>query len=118
MRRSALIAAVMTVVFFLFGHRATAAVAGSIGSLVLVLSFLLADEGVAGFERFIARGARWVGVAVGVVLLVPVFFLVMTPLGLGRRLLGSDALAQRTDRAATTFWTRRPGRPVRADRPF
>lgn len=36
--------------------------------------------------------------------LLLVYYLLMTPLGLLRRLMGHDPLARRFDRAATTYW--------------
>lgn len=118
MRRSALVAGVMAVLFGWLGHGRVAGVAGGVGTAVLLLSFLLADDGIVAFEQLVERSALLVGRLVGFVVLVPLFFVVLTPLGLWRRARGVDALALRRDPAATTYWTPRAGRPVRADRPF
>jgi hypothetical protein len=53
-----------------------------------------------------------IGVAVSFVILAVVYYLVLTPIGLLRRLLGRDPMQRRFDREATTYWQPHPGRPA------
>ena len=68
----------------------------------------------AGLERFgqiVAQVVTWI-------VLVPLFYLVVTPFGLLRRLRGHDPLGRRFDRRAPTYWEPRRDHALRLDRPF
>jgi len=49
-----------------------------------------------------------IGWVVSHLLLAAVFYLVVTPIGLTMRLCGRDPLQRKFDRAASTYWVRRP----------
>jgi hypothetical protein len=54
-----------------------------------------------------------IGLVVSFVILLAVFYLVVTPLGLLLRLLGHDAMKRRFDRDASTYWSpRKPAESV------
>jgi hypothetical protein len=48
-----------------------------------------------------------IGWAISHLLLVVIYYLVITPIGLAMRATGYDPLARRIDRQATTYWTPR-----------
>jgi hypothetical protein len=52
--------------------------------------------------------ARGIGLCMNVVLLTLVFYLILTPLALLKRVLGGRPLPLRPDRTATTYWVKRP----------
>ena len=64
--------------------------------------------------------AGWLSVAMTYVVLVLAYFLVITPIGLVRRLLHRDPLGLRFDKGAASYWVPvdRDGPGSRADRPF
>lgn len=49
-----------------------------------------------------------IGLAVSFLILVVIYYLVLTPIGLVLRLFGHDPLPRRFDRAAKSYWTPRP----------
>lgn len=51
-----------------------------------------------------AYAAAPIALVVSFVLLAGVYYLVMTPIGLGMRLFGRDPMARRFDPAARTYW--------------
>ena len=54
-----------------------------------------------------------IGFVVSSVLLVAIYFLVFTPIGLVFRLIGRDTMGRRLDPARTTYWHERPApRPL------
>jgi hypothetical protein len=58
-----------------------------------------------------------IGMVVSTVLMVVIYFLVLTPIGLLMRLLGHDPMRRTLDPAATTHWIERP-RDIPASRYF
>lgn len=85
---------------------------------------LLALAGIAVPSRLKPLYRLWMGVAVFLgyvmtrVLLTVVYFLVVTPIGLGMRLLGKDPLDRSPRSEATSFWKIReepPGPPERLE---
>lgn len=83
-------------------------VGGALGALALA-----SPRAAAALDRGLGR---LVGAVVGLVLLVPLFYLVLTPFGLLRR-LWRDPLARRIDPGAKTYWKPRTRAP-RFDRPY
>jgi hypothetical protein len=62
--------------------------------------------------------AFWpVGTVVSLVLLGAVYYGVLTPIGLLRRLASRDSMQRRFDTAASSYWEAHPGKPA-ADRYF
>lgn len=49
-----------------------------------------------------------IGWAVSRLLLVFIYYVVVTPIGLVMRLVGRDPMQRRFDRSATSYWTHRP----------
>jgi len=58
--------------------------------------------------RRLAETLAWINTRV---LLTIVFYLVLAPVGLVRRIAGSDPLERRFDRSAATYWKARPAGP-------
>lgn len=56
-----------------------------------------------------------VGYVLSIVVLVTLFYVVVTPVGLLRRLLGADPLARRFEGGAASYWTTARGRRPKAD---
>ncbi len=71
--------------------------------MVLALA-LLAPRALTPLEWLLSRIFRTVTSALTYVILAVVFFLVLTPLGLIRRLLGKDTLGRRPDPDRTSYW--------------
>jgi hypothetical protein len=71
-------------------------------------------------ERVWMKLAGWLSVVMTYVVLTLAFFLVVTPLGLLRRLFGGDSLGLKFKKNATTYWLPvEPGGPgSRHDRPY
>jgi hypothetical protein len=85
-------------------------VAGGAGLLAVLA---LAAPGLLGsVERAWMKIAEWLSVIMTFVLLTLAFFLLVTPLGLLRRLGGRDPLRLKLDRDTKTYWV-----PVEADGP-
>ena len=61
--------------------------------------------------RLVFLGWMWaafpIGWAISHLLMVAIYFLVITPIGLTMRLVGRDPLARQFDRQAPTYWTPR-----------
>ena len=72
-------------------------------ALVLVLA-MLAPRALAPLEWLLSRIFRTVTTALTYVILAVVFLLVLTPIGLIRRLLGKDSLGLRPDPGCKTYW--------------
>lgn len=102
------------------GVHPTAAVAIWSVAAVLALVSLMSRPAARLVFLSLSYLALPVGLVVSWIALAIVFFAVITPLGLVRRLLGHDALRLRNDRTARTFWQARPERPdvTRALRQF
>ena len=72
----------------------------------------------------VERGWLWVGERIGgvvtIVLLTVVFFVVITPIGVLKRLVSGDTMGLRLDPKATTYWVpvEPDGPATRPDRPF
>jgi hypothetical protein len=64
--------------------------------------------------------AGWLSIVMTFVVLTLAFFLVVTPLGLVRRLFGADSLHLKLDRSAATYWVpvEPDGPGSRHDRPY
>ena len=63
---------------------------------------------------------RWFGIVMGYVMtrviLTIFYFVVLTPFGVVRRLLGKDSLERSLDGSATTWWRERDGEPPPRER--
>ena len=81
---------------------------------------LAAPRALRPIERGWMALAGWLSVATTFVLLVLAFFLVVTPIGVVRRLLQRDPLGLTLDRGAASYWAPvdKDGPGSRADRPF
>lgn len=66
---------------------------------------------------FLAAVTFPIGFLVSYAILIAIFFLLVTPIGLGMRLLGKDPLARKFDRGAPSYWVVR-GRRHPAGRYF
>jgi multisubunit Na+/H+ antiporter MnhB subunit len=99
----------------LAGHRGPGvglgtAVLGAVGVVILVLAGIDPPRlrGIYLLWLVAVAPVAWV---VSYLLLGALYFLVITPIGLARRLLGHDALALRRPPAGSTLWRRRPPPP-------
>lgn len=88
-------------------------------ALVVLLAAVF-PRGLAPLEWFMARLFKAVTTALTYVILTVVFVLVLTPLGLIRRLLGKDSLGLRPSTARATYWidVKSDGPGSRPDKPF
>ena len=122
LRRSGLIRAAVGgaagALLWRLGHAHVATVAWSIASLLGILAVASPDKAYAALDRFVARVASQVGVVIGCLVLVPVFYCVLTPLGLLTRRGAADAMQRRYDPAASSYWRKRPPVEPSLDRPF
>lgn len=98
------VAAVVAIVFATVGWRVPAMVAG-IAACLLAISALVAPRLIARFEGALLPVGRALARVLAWLLLVPVFVLVVLPLGLVRR--RTDPLRLRRDPDAPTFWSER-----------
>ena len=98
----------------------TAAVGLVIGALTSIALGLVRPD----WMRRVFVAWMWaafpIGWAISHLLLVVIYYLVITPIGLVMRAAGYDPLARRIDRQATTYWTPRksPGEPASYFRQF
>ena len=92
---------------FRWGHPRAAEVVWGAGA-ALGLAYGL----VPGFRRPLYLAwtfLTWpIGATVSLVLLAAVYYLLLTPIGLGVRALGKDPMRRRFDRTAKTYWTPHP----------
>jgi|GEM_PF-2007848 len=95
---------------FTFEHPIASAVAGSLGTLTLVLALVSPTGGYLRLQRAVEKLGELVGGLLTWLLLAPVFYLFLAPFGrLARRGKG-DRLGRRFDRAAGSYWSVRPER--------
>lgn len=95
------------VIAILFGQVAlAAAVAG--GASVLWLACRGRTSLSLAVERTVSAVGRAVAAMIGITLLTLVFFAVILPIGLLRRLVGHDPIAKRPDPSLATYWQESP----------
>lgn len=94
--------------FFGAGHPVAASVAAGLGALTLGLALLSPDRGYAALSAAVGWAGERVGQLLAWGLLAPVFYLVVTPLGLLTRRGRGDRLARRFERGAASYWSARP----------
>jgi hypothetical protein len=87
---------------FFAGRKTFAIVVWSTSAVIGGIS-ISSEKARTGIGRFFAQLGRWVGTAIGTVLLTLVFFGIVTPLRFFRRLFGADDLHLR-DRDRQSFW--------------
>lgn len=94
------------------------------GAPVVIGAWALAGAALAGLGWFVPRALRWpflgltllalpIGLVVGELALLSIYFGVFLPIGLAFRLMRRDRLKLRLDRQAATYWERKP-RPAGA----
>ena len=103
-------------VFFAVGRPVIAGIIAALGGLTLSLALTSPLRAYAGLERGIQVISEAVGRGLSWLLLAPVYFLVMTPLGLFTRRGSRDPLSRRFEAERDTYWRPRKGRPI--DRPY
>ncbi len=86
-----------------------AAIASGIASVVVPLIGAAWPGGLRRFYLGLCYATYPVGLVVSSVVLVAIYYAVLTPLGLILRICRYDPLARRFDRQAATYWHRRPG---------
>ena len=84
----------------------TAGIIAGIGLLVAVVGLLIPPL-VRPLYVVLMVVALPVGLIVSTVLLLVVYYLVLTPIGLLTRLFGHDPMGKRFDPAATSYWSKR-----------
>jgi hypothetical protein len=94
--------------FFAAGHPVAASVAAGLGALTLGLALASPDRGYAALSAAVGWLAEQVGRLLAWVLLAPVFYLVVTPLGLLTRRGRGDRLGRSFERSAASYWSARP----------
>ena len=88
--------------------RTPAAIAAGVATLIGLLALVSPLGALAVVERAVGRFAAWVGTAVGWLLMTPLYYLVLTPLGLVLRARGRLRIRRRPDPRVTTYWTELP----------
>ncbi len=91
--------------------RTPAALAAAVAVALAVLALGWPLGALARVERGVARFAVWVGTAVAWLLMTPLYYLVVTPLGLVLRARGRLRLRRRPDARAASYWTVLPEQP-------
>jgi hypothetical protein len=91
-----------------------------VGAGVVLLSALAAPRLLRPLEWLLARLFRLVTATLTYVVLTVVFFVVLTPMGLLRRLFGKDGLGLRPDPGRSSYWVdvEPDGPGSRPDKPF
>jgi len=105
------IAAVIACVLALLQRPLLAGVAGSVGTLTTVLALASPTRGYAAIARLVDRVGQWIGRALALVLLAPLFVLVLAPFRMLFRRGERDALARGFDRSRASYWS--PHGPAR-----
>lgn len=114
-RRSGLIQAAVglaaaALLLWLVG-RIPASIAAAVALVVATLAIASPLGGLAKLERGVGRFAAAVGGAVGWLLMTPVYYLVVTPLGLALRLRGRLRVRRGPDSRVATYWRELPPNP-------
>ena len=107
--------------FLLTHHPFAAGLVAAIGSLTLLTALVSPLGAYAKLTAALDVFARGVGLVLTYALLVPIYFLIITPFGLLTRHGKSDPLRRTWTAATPTFWTDRPATsdaPERRKRPF
>lgn len=86
-----------------------------VAAAVFLLTALARPRALRGVERVWMRFAEFLGRIMTLVLLTVTYVLVITPIGVVRRLLRKDSLGLQFDSTATTYWV--PVDPEGANRP-
>jgi hypothetical protein len=94
--------------FFATGHPLAAGAAATLGALTLALALASPERGYAALSAAVGWLGEQVGHLLAWVLLAPVFYLVVTPLGLLTRRGQGDRLGRRFERGAASYWSARP----------
>jgi hypothetical protein len=92
--------------------RVPAAIAAGIATVMGRLALVSPLGGLARVDRGVARFAGWVGTAVSWLLMTPLYYLVLTPLGLALRARRKLRIRRGPDPRATTYWTELPPKPA------
>jgi hypothetical protein len=98
----------LAALFYVAAHPVAAGIAAGLGGLTLGLALASPDRGYAALSAAVGWLGEQVGRLLGWVLLAPVFYLVITPLGLATRRGRGDRLARRFERDAGSYWSARP----------
>jgi sulfite exporter TauE/SafE len=109
----AIVAAVVAGLFYWWQHVIVATIVAGIGTLVLLLAVTSPLGAFAAIERAMARFGQWVGVVVGWLVLLPLFYLFFFPFGSLFRRGENDRLKRFYQTASDTYWVDR----VAADDP-
>jgi hypothetical protein len=98
-------------------HPVAGWVVRTVALVTLAIGGFATPPGRAAVDRAIAGLGTVAGVVVAHLVLTPFFYLVITPVGLARRLLGTDALRRRREPSRPSYWEPRT-RPSSPHRPF
>jgi hypothetical protein len=114
LRRSGVLRALLAYAFaallFFVEHPIGSAVAGSIGTLTLLLALISPAGGYLRLQRAVEQLGELVGGLLTWLLLGPVFYLVLAPFGLLARRGKGDRVGRRFDRSVASYWIVRPER--------
>lgn len=114
LRRSGVLRALVAYAFasllLYFEHPIASAVAGSIGTLTLLLALISPTDGYLRLQRAVEKLGELVGGILTWLLLAPVFYLFLAPFGLLARRGKGDRVGRRFDRGAVSYWSVRPER--------
>jgi hypothetical protein len=91
-----------------FGRWIASSIAGTLGSLTLVLALASPSKGYVALTRAIERLGELVGTVLTWALLAPIFYLFFAPFGLLARRGRGDRMGRRFDPAAKSYWISRP----------
>lgn len=113
----ALIAGAIAALLYFLGRPVLAGVAGTLGTMTLLLALASPTVGYAALSRIVDRAGELVGSALAWLLLAPVFFLFLTPFRWLFRRGAKDTLARGFDRAAPSYWSAH-GRERDLEKPY
>ena len=110
----ALVAGTAAGLFYWWQHIVVAGIVATIGTLVLLTALISPLGAFAAIERAMARFGQWVGVAVGWLVLLPLFYLFFLPFGSLFRRGKKDRLKRFYQASSDTYWVDRvaPDDPI------
>ncbi len=94
-------------IFFALGHPTLASIVGAIALFTLITALVSPTGVYASIDGKLITFGRWVGTAVGWVVLMPVFVGFFVPFGLLFRRGAADPMKRAFDRSSASYWRKR-----------
>jgi hypothetical protein len=108
----ALVPLAMAGLFVWTAHPIAAGIAAALGGLTLLLALVSPTRGYLALKRAVDGLGRGIGTLLGFLLLAPVFYLFVTPLGLLTRRGRGDRIGRAFDRTMPSYWRPLPDKPA------